>query len=178
MPLPRTPSLQPIDGARIPLFDRLIDHDPSARKDIRPLRVYERQDLVKSVGRDLHRLLNSRRGSFGSSGFFEATVIGYGIPDFSALSAVSVTDRRLFAETLRAAIVNFEPRLLDVTVQLTADPDQQDLLSGSVSGKLRIDRMLEPVTFPILLHGEGGEIEVLALPEEPGNGSGSDREDG
>lgn len=165
MPQPNASEPKPIQGARVPLFDRLIDHEPGIRKDARPLRVYERRDLLASVARDLHRLLNCRCPSFAAMDAAKATVLSYGIPDFSAMCAASVSDRRLLAETLRAAITAFEPRLLNVTIQFTAGQEPQNILSGSIHAQLRIGRMLEPVTFPVLLHGDRGEIEILAVPD-------------
>jgi type VI secretion system lysozyme-like protein len=159
-------SYQPhkVEGLRVPLFDRLVDSAPEQAKEISPLRVYERSALEASLARDIHRLLNTRRASAGPLDPARATVLDYGIPNFSHLNAGSATDRRTFAETIRAAIAFFEPRAHEVVVQLEPDPRSPASMLALVHCKVRLGRHMEPVTFPLLVHGKEGTVEVL-LPE-------------
>ena len=152
-----------VEGSRPPLFDRLVDDEPLVRKEAHPMRVYSRAQLLDSIARDLQRLLNSRRASPEPLHPASATLLDYGIPDFSALGAASLTDQRTLAETLRVAIAMFEPRLLDATVHIVADGVRPKTLSGFVSGRLRMDRLMEPISFPVLLHAIDGKVEVLTL---------------
>jgi type VI secretion system lysozyme-like protein len=166
-------SYQPhkVEGLRVPLFDRLVDSAPEQAKEIAPLRIYERSALEASLARDLGRLLNTRRATAGPLDPARATVLDYGIPDFSHLSAASVTDRRTFAETIRAAITFFEPRVHEVVVQIEPDPRGPARLLALVHCTMKLGRYMEPVTFPLLIHGKEGTVEVL-LPES-NTGAGS-----
>jgi type VI secretion system lysozyme-like protein len=154
-----------IHGLRAPLFDRLVDSAPEARKELMPLRVHDRDALFSSIARDLQRLLNARSATDAPLDPARATVLDYGIPDFSQLSAASVTDRRHLAETLRAAISAFEPRLQEIFIRIEDSGNSPNQILGSISCKVRLGKMLEPITFPILLHSGEHSVEVLA-PED------------
>ena len=47
-------------AARAPLFDRLVDLDPSTQEESRPLRVQSRMELKASVRQEVGWLLNTR----------------------------------------------------------------------------------------------------------------------
>jgi type VI secretion system protein ImpF len=150
-----------IHGLRVPLFDRLVDSAPEVQKELTSLRVHGREALFSSIARDLQRLLNTRRASNAPLDPAKATVLDYGIPHFSHLSASSVTDRRSLAEILRVAINVFEPRLQDISIQLEDLGDSPHQLLGHISCTARLGSLLEPVTFPLLLHGSEGLVEVM-----------------
>lgn len=154
-----------IHGLRVPLFDRLVDNAPEADKELTPFRVHDRTALFSSIARDLQRILNTRRTPDGTLDPTNATVLDYGIPDFSQFSATSATDRRTLAETLRLAISIFEPRLQEVSIHLDNDDSSPHQLLGSISCKARLGSLIEPMTFPILLHSSEHTIEVM-LPED------------
>src|SRR5690349_363987 len=85
-----------VEGGRALLFERLAGGDPpAAREGARPFRVHETAALKESVRRELVRLLNTRSSaginSRGTGG--EMSVLDYGVPDFTALSALSGDDR-------------------------------------------------------------------------------------
>jgi type VI secretion system protein ImpF len=151
-----------VAASRVLLFDRLIDEDPEQSKEPHPFRVYSREQLVVSIARELSRLLNTRcplpRGESG----IERTVLDYGLRDFSSMFAVSPTDRNTLAQEIAATIEAFEPRLKDVSitwVEVTTGKQQQ--LSASIQGKMQLGTLMEPVSFPILLHISTGEAEIL-----------------
>jgi type VI secretion system protein ImpF len=150
-----------IHGLRVPLFDRLVDSAPEVQKELTSLRVLGREALFASIARDLQRLLNTRRASNAPLDPAKATVLDYGIPHFSHLSASSVTDRRSLAEILRVAVNVFEPRLQNISVQLEDPGDSSHQLIGHISCLVRLDTLLEPVTFPLLLHDSESLVEVM-----------------
>lgn len=150
-----------IHGLRVPLFDRLVDSAPEVQKELTSLRVHGREALFASIARDLQRLLNTRRASIAPLDPTKATVLDYGIPHFSHLSASSVTDRRTLAEILRVAINVFEPRLQNISIQLEVTDDSPHHLLGRISCTARLGTLLEPVTFPLLLHDSEGLVEVM-----------------
>ena len=74
----------------MPLFDRLVDTAPdSPANSPTPVRMQQRTALFASMARDIGRLLNTRRGSGATLYPLTATVLDYGVPSFSHLSAAS-----------------------------------------------------------------------------------------
>jgi type VI secretion system lysozyme-like protein len=151
-----------VEGGRALLFERLAGGDPpAAREGARPFRVHETSALRESVRRELSRLLNTRSSaSLGSRGG-EMSVLDYGVPDFTALSAQSGDDRARLSAALAQAVAAFEPRLRDVRVVVQGlRPDDRALI-------LRLDALLvvgehsEPVSFPLLARAGTGEVLVI-----------------
>lgn len=156
-----------IHGLRVPLFDRLVNSAPEVHKELTPLRVHGREALFASIARDLQRLLNTRRASYAPLDPAKATVLDYGIPDFSQFSASSVTDRRQLTEILRLAISVFEPRLQEISIQIESSDSSPHQMIGSINCKARLGSLLEPMTFPILLHSSEHTVEILAPEDHP-----------
>lgn len=154
-----------MEGSRVLLFDRLVDENPGEKKELRSYRVLDRNGLIQSVQRELARLLNTRRNSSAILDPAKATVLDYGIPDFSALSAASPTDCQQLSSLIASAITAFEPRLVSVRVELTASIIDHRAVNGVIYGLLKIGPLMEPVAFPVLLHRESGTIEILAAPQ-------------
>jgi type VI secretion system protein ImpF len=150
-----------IYGLRVPLFDRLVDGAPEVQKELTSLRVQGCEALFASIACDLQRLLNTCRASDAPLDPAKATVLDYGIPHFSHLSASSVTDRRSLAEILRVAINVFEPRLQNISIQLEDPSDSSHQLIGHISCTARLGTLLESVTFPLLLHDSESLVEVM-----------------
>ncbi len=164
----RPNSMQPkqIEGSRVLLFDRLVDEDPGAKKERISYRVYDREGLMQSVQRELIRLLNTRRAENFVLDPLKATVLDYGIPDFSSYSAASPTDRQQLTRLIASAVTAFEPRLQNVRVELLESSSDHRSVDGAIYGMLRIGVLLEPVAFPVVLHRESGAIEILAAPDK------------
>ena len=104
-----------LPGGPIPLFDKLDQRAaPTGHEAGQGLSA---DGVEASVECELQRLLNSR-SRIGLSGFTQAnlTVCDYGIPDYTALSARSDTDRSQIATAIEYAIQCFEPRLINTTV--------------------------------------------------------------
>jgi len=102
-------------GGPIPLFDKLDQR--AATLGYEAGQGLSADGVEASVERELHRLLNSR-SPISLSDFADAklTVIDYGIPDYTALSVRSDTDRSQIAAAIAYAIAHFEPRLTNTTV--------------------------------------------------------------
>jgi len=156
-----------IQGLRVPLFDRLVTSAPEVHKESTPLRVHGRDALFSSIALNLQRLLNTRRASDAPLDVANATVLEYGIPDFSQFSASSVTDRRHLAETLRLAISAFEPRLQETFIHIESIDSSPYQIVGSISCKVRLGNLVEPMTFPILLHVSEHTVEVIDSQDRP-----------
>jgi type VI secretion system protein ImpF len=130
------------------LMDRLSGDESAqpARTAVQSLR-----DLKQSVRRDLENLLNTRWRctSFPPDlKMIEASLVNYGIPDFSGADLGNVETREAFCRVLEKSIATFEPRFLKVSVRL-ADA----LQPGDRTLRFRIDAVLraepspEPVRF-------------------------------
>src|SRR3712207_6851416 len=139
-----------VEGGRALLFERLAGGDSrAAQEGARPFRVHEFDSLKQSVRRELLRLLNTR-SSAGLDARGDLSVLNYGLPDFSSLSALSGDDRSKLSALVAQAVTAFEPRLRDVRV--TAE----GLRSNDRALILRLDALLvmgehsEPVSFPLL----------------------------
>jgi type VI secretion system protein ImpF len=148
------------EGARALLFERLVDLEPERRGvEDEPFRVHSVRALRESVRRELEQLLNTRcsvplRPTSGA----ERSVIDYGLPDFSSLSAASGDDQNLLQELIRSTVSFFEPRLRGVTVAVEQLPRHDRSLAVTIGGLLVVGDVLEPVSFPVHLRGAAGVV--------------------
>jgi type VI secretion system lysozyme-like protein len=121
-----------------------------------------RSAISHSVAREIQDLLNTRL----SPGHWEPisepqTVIDYGIPDFSALSATDVSDRRILADVIVGKIAAFEPRLSHVRLEFKPHPTDPAAMVGTVEASLTLENLTQPVCFPLEISNRG---EVAVLP--------------
>lgn len=125
------------------VLDRLID-PASVGAEGTPGYALDR--MTAAVRRDLEDLLNTRQtADVIDDGFREvkASIINYGFPDLSAMSASAPAERQEMCRLIRQAVIDFEPRLHDVQVRLNDhDPDRPELgtLHFLVEGKLDLGR--------------------------------------
>ena len=152
---------KPIEGGRALLFERLSDAEPRTREEeAQPFRVHDVRALKESVRRELARLLNTRRHLRTGAGGDEMTVLDYGLPDFSPLSASSGDDQNRLAAEVAAAIAAFEPRLSGVRVRVERLHGEDRALLLRVEGRLAVGTLSEPVSFPVLVRVKSGEASV------------------
>jgi type VI secretion system lysozyme-related protein len=137
-------------GMRAPLFERLASSEAESTRE------FDRQDLLDSVHAELGRLFNTRRGPLTRT--TPASVIDYGIADWSALQQQRSDDRRRLARDIREAIMHFEPRLLLGEVQVNPLPEHPQRMSIRLLGELRSGQQHWPVAFVIEPGGEGLEV--------------------
>lgn len=169
-----TRQLRPHEGAEAPLFERLLDGEPSSSPSRWHVRL-ERPAVAASVMRELSRLFNTRTRPGSRPGSDEqGTVVDFGVPDWSAVNPASAAELAALAETLSAKARAFEPRLEGVRVELEPDPVYRRRARGRLAGLLRLERTLEPVTFFLSLNTSinGAEIAV----KEPGEQAGEAQE--
>ena len=151
---------QPIAGARVPLFDRL-DLSPEIDDSQRPFRILTREQLKASIQRELQRLLNTRCSlSLEQVGEEERSVINYGIPDFSSLSAQNADDQNLIGRIVGQTVTAFEPRLREVAVDVRPVPNGESSLYLFIDAIMTVGEFNEPVYFPVVLNGKNGAAEI------------------
>lgn len=87
-----------------------------------------RADISEAVVEHLRSLLNMRMGS-------AATVPGMGVPDFTDLVHNFPASSMTLTQSIRATILNYEPRLKNVLVRHIAD-DQPMVVRFEISAQL------------------------------------------
>jgi type VI secretion system lysozyme-like protein len=125
--------------------------------------------VIESVRRDLQRLLNTRMpparpGINGSAGapvnISINTSINYGLPDFAHLSPADIPACEALGAAIARVIEAFEPRIAQVRVTLRSHPDDPRALVGFIEGRIRINLIAEPVSFPLELRTGSGDAVV------------------
>jgi type VI secretion system protein ImpF len=147
------------ERTRASLIDRLLDLDPGARSEPRPLRAFTKAQWREAVRRDLEWLLNTRcpvpASELARRG---RTVLEYGLPDVVALTPQSTQDHRRVAELIAETIAAYEPRLQGVRVQVARV--RRNALDIRIDARLVTDRTPEPVSFAATVAAQGESVAV------------------
>ncbi|AVG41157.1 type VI secretion system baseplate subunit TssE [Achromobacter insolitus] len=133
----------------VPLFDRLAADAESQLAGVDAQRL--------AVAKDLERLLATRsRLDFDAFSRSAATVIDYGVPDYSARSPVSAADREAVAAVIRHAIKLYEPRLANVTVDMTPAANGIGPCRLDIRADMMVGGAVNHVAFELLAGAPGG----------------------
>lgn len=136
-----------IPGGALPLFDKL---GQSGADDAEAGDVLSADGVEASVLRELQRLLNSRsRLSLDEFMAAPLTVLDYGIPDYSARSAQSESDRQLIAAAITHAIDIFEPRAADVAVTLVNGTSGKTIALFRIAASVRVAQTVRRINFTL-----------------------------
>jgi type VI secretion system protein ImpF len=150
-------------SVRMPLFDRLTDDETWVSWEPRPRRTLDRMGLRDSVRRELELLFNTRSPlPVHHLPLSDRSVINYGIPDLSEYAPRNADDRALLAETLRRAIVVYEPRLAEVRVRMSEQQIGARTLAALVEAVIVVDDVREPVSFELVVGLSDGKVLVDA----------------
>lgn len=161
--------LKPVAGGDVPLFERLIDFEPGPGRsgEPRPFRILDADDMVRSIRRELARLLGTRRpvGLLAAAAARDETltVRDYGLPDTTGLSPHNSDHRLLLAGMLERIIAAYEPRLRRVAVTVDPDPAEAGRLIVRMTGERLAGTVVQTVSFPLALDG--------GRPDELGGGT-------
>jgi type VI secretion system lysozyme-like protein len=141
----------------------LFPDSPALRATPYPAHTLSREGLKESVRRELQTLLNTR-SALPAVVYLarELTVIDYGIPDLSDFSAAHPEDRARLAAVVRRAVEAFEPRLVEVRVEVAGYDARDCSLALDLQATLVVDDWRLPVSFPTLLGIKRAEARVLA----------------
>jgi type VI secretion system protein ImpF len=152
---------KPIAGARVPLFDRLVDDHPSVPYEPQPFHILDAAGLRASVEAELGRLLNTRAPVAADEiARRERSTIDYGIPDLSYYWPQDGGSEAELERTIEQAIAAFEPRLLSPRVTVVRPADRRGAIIVEVAGKLAIGTVMEPVAFAVPVRGLAEESEA------------------
>jgi type VI secretion system protein ImpF len=146
------------------LLDRLLDDEPDVSREPLSNRFQDLRRMKQAVVRDLEALLNTRQEALEelSPAFTEVrrSLLTYGLPDFTACTLLSLTDRNRIRRALEQAIAISEPRLERVRVTLDPPRQYEQLLRFRIEAWLRVEPAPEPVAFDAMLQLSTQEYTV------------------
>ncbi|QQS39647.1 MAG: type VI secretion system baseplate subunit TssE [Acidobacteriota bacterium] len=148
------------------LLDRLTDYEPKTSTEAPKSRTRSLAEMKQSVRRDLEWLLNSRSYPVDVDEDLEEiskSVVTFGLPDFTGISARSHTDLKRINLQLKEAIERFEPRLLDLKVVLEPVNNTDRELRFRVEAFLNVEPTPEPVVFDTVLELGSGDFEIKEI---------------
>ena len=153
------------------LLDRLTDDDPTNPAEAVEMRIISRPRMREAVLRDLAWLFNttflSASGAFDRFPEVKRSVLNYGLPPLSG-QTISSIDATALETKVKAAIIDYEPRILADTLKVEAlvveqQLDQHNQISFRISGQL----WAQPVPLELLLQTnvdlETGQVEIKNL---------------
>lgn len=130
-----------------PLFERLTAPADPVVENAKSYRFLDLPRAIDSVRREVARILNTRTILQTPDGLL--TSREYGLPDFAHVSAADMQAHSELALRIARLIETFEPRLSQVRVTIERHPSGQRFLTGTISAKLLLNLMPEPVSFPL-----------------------------
>jgi len=155
------PVTKTVFKARASLIDRLVDHNPRAKRERRPLRTLSRKKLKEAVRRDLVWLLNTRTSLPGTRyDKRDLTVIDYGIPDFGTYYTASEADRERLIKRLIRALSFFEPRLKKVSISVEPVAINEKALRIGIDAVLVVESVKTPVSFVTVLQEQSTTVDL------------------
>jgi type VI secretion system protein ImpF len=139
-----------------------------AGRRLRPRQAITEQMLRREVARDLDALLNTvameSTIDMEEAPYVRKSILNFGLPDLASLTIDAVEVKRIPGE-IRAALINFEPRLaaasLEIERDLSVDADEL-----KVRFRVRADLTCYPVQVPVEFVAdviESGKIVVNRL---------------
>ncbi len=158
------------------LVERLCDDYPDESRDRPSAQRPRAEHLIVSVLRDVEALLNTVRswpppGEDGAAdgGPLVDSLLGYGVPDFTAVSADDTGAARLQAEAVRLTLERYEPRLEEVQVTpVAADggrllvDEESRAVTLHISAVLRMDPLRERLQLTTEIDTRDGHCSVSA----------------
>lgn len=141
-------------GGNTPLFDRLrLKGSVSPAGQSAEARL---SDIEASIYKELQSLTLSR-SRLSIEQFLKTarlTVLDWGLPDLTGLSAERAEDRDLCARVVVRAIEAFEPRLSKPTVEIAAFRQGRDICRFSLAAELRLGTIRERLIFNLGVDGD------------------------
>lgn len=159
--------LTPKEKLQPSLLDRLTDDEPDRQRESRDKRIITGVQLRESVRRDLSWLLNNTclQAVENLDAYPEVarSTLNFGVPDLAGTTA-STVDVKALEKSLRAAILNFEPRLLRDSVRLKPVINPKEAQRNDLSFIIEAELWSQPVPLRVFLKTdldlETGEIAV------------------
>jgi type VI secretion system protein ImpF len=147
---------------------RLTDFDPSAKKET-TLHTITIGQVKEDIFDNIAMLFNSRSFLLHDEDTWpeevEASVLGYGLPDYCGKS-YSMEERERLRSVIARQLQIFEPRLdpESIRVDFLESPEVPSfLIDFRVSGLIRVGEVSEEVLFVSRLNLETGNTEIKSL---------------
>jgi type VI secretion system protein ImpF len=145
------------------LLDRLQDDNPAEDEEPREERIWSVQKLKKSVLRDLEWLLNtgclSTTQDLSDYPQAKHSVLNYGIQDLTG-TTISSLNRTTLEDTLRQAILDFEPRIIPKSLRVRVLDMEPNHITFEIEGELWTIRIPERLYLKTIINLETGNAEV------------------
>ncbi len=145
------------------VLDRLIDREPSNRKEAQAVRAQSIRELKDSLRRDIEWLLNTRRTpevpELTATELWKSTYC-YGLPDITGVALNTPEAQADLIHSVERAISAFEPRLLNVAVTLRPSQPGARTLRFQIEALLRVEPTPMRIFFDTTLELIRGEYEV------------------
>jgi type VI secretion system protein ImpF len=149
------------------VLDRLLDDDPGVSREAPRSRHQLLRDLKQAARRDLENLLNTRHSWLDwppALKELEASLVNYGLSDFSAAGLGTTEQREDFCRTLEAVLLRCEPRFKTATVRLLTNAEPLDrTLRFRIDALLRVDPAPEPIVFDSVLEPASATFSVKGV---------------
>jgi type VI secretion system protein ImpF len=153
--------LQPV------LLDRLTDHSPQSQVEGDESRLMNKAQIREAVLRDLGWLLNSVQPLGDKAQVYPRvanSVLNFGLPPMSGQLASRI-DVTLLERMIKQAILNFEPRVMEDSLEVKAIESESVLDTHNViEFEIRGFMWAQPVPLELLLRTqvdlEAGQVEV------------------
>ena len=146
------------------LMDRLIDTEPDVSTEPLWSRSHTLAQLKESVRRDLENLLNTRQTRtdlFLQSCETARSILTYGVPDFTAQGMDASDEQHRLKEAVGQAIRTFEPRLIEVQVDVEATDSTFDRkIHLKINAILCAEPVIESIVFDTIVETSSGTCEV------------------
>jgi type VI secretion system protein ImpF len=160
--------LTPQERLQPSLLDRLTDLEPDKTTETRDRRVLSVRRLRESVLRDLSWLLNTGHletvQSLEAYPAVAASVVNYGVPDFSGLIAASM-DVASLEKTVQKAIMDFEPRIARKSLRVSVLVVKESMNRNAMVFKIEGELWAEPTPLALYLRTEldleSGDVTVV-----------------
>jgi len=146
------------------VLDRLLDYEPSVRREAPKSRAQLLRELKQSVRRDLENLLNTRvRASPWPAELKELklSLVNYGIPDPTGAPLGTPREREEFCRVVERTIGLYDHRLKKLRVEILdqAEPIER-VLRFRIEAMLQAEPAPEPLVFDSTLRLTTGTFEV------------------
>jgi type VI secretion system protein ImpF len=150
-------AVAPLERLQPALLDRLTDLEPDKKTESRDGRVMSARRFEESVLRDLAWLLNASNLEAAEDlqdyPEVRASVLNFGIPDFSGLVATGMSAAAI-ERAVHTAITAFEPRLDRSALRVSVVMESTESLRNALAFRIEAQLWAEPLPVSLYLKTE------------------------
>jgi type VI secretion system protein ImpF len=150
-------AVAPLERLQPALLDRLTDLEPDKKTESRDGRVMSARRFEESVLRDLAWLLNASNLEAAEDlqdyPEVRASVLNFGIPDFSGLVATGMSAAAI-ERAVHTAITAFEPRLDRAALRVSVVMESTEALRNALAFRIEAQLWAEPLPVSLYLKTE------------------------